>query len=264
MLSENKRSFVRCLRWRSALFIALLAALLSPRCVMAQSSDQQLWVDGILGRNFEAVYMFETEFSYQTLITKGEQWKSLNVSPSIERSMTPHWDLMFCVPLSYTLQDNSTNTFETRLQLGTRFYFTPFARVQTRLTIRQEQRFLTTLEPDRSTQQSSRTRFRAELIVPLDQRNYAVDTMWYALADFEAFLTYDKELDERFANRTRARIGIGRKFSYNFRTEFIYCFQRSRTTMDDTEYTDESIFRLRFKYYFTPPNRRRDMGDNSN
>ena len=252
-------------RHRALVSVLLMLASIGSACAQTTTPDQQLWIDGIVGKNFSGIYMAETEFSYQLLLRGNNPWVSYNASPSLERSMGPHWDLMVGVPLSYTAQDSATNTFETRLQFGARVHFTPFKRVQTRLLARYEQRYLTELEPVHETEQSARARIRAEVIVPLDVSSYASDSMWYALADFETFITLDRDLHERFANRTRARFGIGRKFSYNVRAEFIYCYQRSRTAIDDTGFTDDSIFRLRFKYYFTPRNRRPSTsGDNAN
>jgi Protein of unknown function (DUF2490) len=212
-------------------------------------------MDGIIGKNIAGCYMFETELSYQTLLTNTNRWFSYNVTPSLEMSLTPHWDLVSAIPLSYTVQNDTANTSEVRGMLGARYYVTPFKRVQTRLLVRWEERFVRdeeTLVVDRS----DRLRVRAEVAMPLDNMNWYADTMWYALADVETFFTATDDAPERFANRMRARIGAGRKFSYNLRLEFIYTLQRSRNAIADTDPTNESIFRLRLKYYFTPRSRK--------
>ena len=229
----------------------------------AQQSNTQLWLDGIVGKSFASYYMAECEFSYQPLLSDQGRWESLNASPSLEVSPTAHWSFLVGVPLSYTIQQQGYNTFEWRGQLGARYTFTPFERVQTRLNVRYENRNLRDEETGQ-VQQSQRTRLRAEVVVPLDSRSYDVDTMWYALADAEAFFTMDKDVQERFANRARFRLGLGRKFSYNWRAEAIYTFQSSRNAITDTDPTTDHIIRLRIKYYFTPRSRTLAGGDNAN
>jgi hypothetical protein len=229
----------------------------------AQTTNTQLWLDGIVGHGFSGYYMAECEFSYQTLLKDQYPWSSLNVSPTLEVSPTAHWSFLAGVPYSYTVQKEGFTTAEVRLQLGARYTFTPFKRVQTRLNSRYELRQVRTIDTD-SVQRSQRLRLRAEVVVPLDVRSYDSDTMWYAIADAESFLVMDQDVKERFANRTRVRLGIGRKFSYNWRSELIYTLQRSRDGISDEDYSTDNIIRLRIKYYFTPRARNLARGDNAN
>lgn len=244
-------------------FLGLLLVGMHGTSAFAQQRDPQLWLDGIVGKSFASYYMAECEFSYQVLLTEQSRWESLNASPSLEMSPTAHWSFLVGLPLSYTVQREGDNTFEWRGQVGAKYTFTPFKRVQTRLNLRYEDRNVRDQESGQLLQ-SQRTRVRAEVVVPLDSRNYSVDTMWYALADAEAFITMDQDVQERFANRARVRIGLGRKFSYNWRAEAIYTFQRSRNAIADTDPTTDHIFRLRLKYYFTPRSRSQARGDNAN
>lgn len=229
----------------------------------SQTTNSQLWVDGILGKSFASYYMAECEFSYQTLLSDQGRWESLNASPSLEVSPTAHWSFLAGLPLSYTIQQEGYNTFELRAQFGAKYNFTPFDRLQVRLNSRYEIRQVRTVDTD-EVQRSQRTRLRAEVVVPIDVRSYDSDSMWYALADAETFITMDQDVAERFANRTRFRFGIGRKFSYNWRAELIYTLQRSRDAISDEEYSTDNIIRFRIKYYFTPSKRAQAQGDNAN
>lgn len=226
----------------------------------AQRNNPQLWLDGIVGRGFAGSWMAECEFSRQELLGEGEHWVGYSASPSVEVSPTPHWAFMVGFPLSWTRQDNERNTWEWRGQLGIKYTFTPFDRVQTRLNLRQEYR-RQGIEGDVFTERSQRTRLRAEVVVPLDVRSYDMDTLWYGLLDAEAFIVLDRDLDERFANRTRWRLGVGRKFNYNWRAEAIFTLQTNRESISGIEPTFDPIARLRLKYYFTPKGRKRALGD---
>ena len=244
--------------------ICAAAAMVSSLAAWAQETNNQLWVDGIIGRNIAGIYMFETEFSYQTLLSDQDRWQSLNATPSLELSLGPHVDLVSGIPLSYTVQNDSTKTAEVRGMLGMRYYFTPFKRVQTRMLVRWEERFVRD-EETYDVVQSDRLRVRAEVALPLDDINWHTDTMWYALADVEAFFTASEDAPERFANRLRARIGAGRKFSYNWRLEFIYTVQRSRNALEDLDPSTDHIFRFRLKCYLTPRVRKlQDAGGTGN
>ncbi len=229
----------------------------------AQTSNTQLWMDGIVGHGFGGYFMAECEFSYQTLLSDQQPWESLNVSPSLEVSPTAHWSFLVGVPYGYTIQQEGYNTAEVRLQLGAKYTFTPFNRVQTRLNTRYELRQVRDTGTD-SLQRSQRLRLRAEFAIPLDVRSYDNDTMWYALADGETFLTMDQDVKERFANRVRFRVGLGRKFSYNWRAEVIYTLQRSRDAIGDEDFSTDNIIRLRLKYYIKQRSRSQAQGDNAN
>lgn len=244
---------------------AVLAALLSGLAAIgqAQTANTQLWMDGIVGRSFGSYYMAECELSYQTLLSDQDRWASLNISPTLEASPTAHWSFMVGLPYSYTDQRSGLDTEELRAQLGIKYNFTPFQRVQLRLNTRYEARRMYT--PGEGTvERSHRTRLRAEIAIPLDVRSYDSDSMWYALLDAETFIVLDQDLNERFANRGRARIGLGRKFSYNWRAELIYTLQRSRDAITDDDFTTDHIIRFRVKYYFTPRSRTLTGGDNAN
>ncbi len=244
-------------------FATLLMSLGQGVLAQAQQANTQLWLDGIIGKSFASYYMAECEFSYQALLSDQSRWESLNASPTLEVSPTAHWSFLVGVPLSYTVQQEGYNTFEWRAQLGAKYTFTPFQRVQTRLNLRFEDRSLTDQE-NGEVQRSQRTRMRAEVVVPLDSKSYDADTFWYALADGEAFITMDDDVQERFANRVRLRLGLGRKFSYNWRAEAIYTLQLSRDAIADDDLSVDNIIRLRIKYYFTPRSRSIAKGDNAN
>jgi len=244
----------------SVLTVLAVANLIGLR---AQTSNTQLWTDGIIGQAFASYYMAECEFSYQTLLSDQGHWESLNVSPSLEVSPTAHWSFMAGLPYSYTIQRTGYNTAELRTQLGAKYNFTPFNRVQARLNARYELRHLRDVESG-TVERAQRTRLRAELVVPLDVRSYDSDTMWYGIADAEVFITMDQDVSERFANRMRLRAGLGRKFSYNWRAELIYTLQRSRDAIGDDDPSTDNLIRLRFKYYLTPRSRPVATGDNAN
>ena len=209
-----------------------------------------------LGQGVREHYKGDLELGYRTLLSGGSAWESLRVAPRLEVAPTAHWTFLAGVVLVYHDLEGSDNTEERRVQLGTKYNFTPFKRVQTRLNLRYEYRSIRS-DGEEQEQRSDRLRVRAEVVVPLDTRNFHSDTMWYAMGDVEGFVTQDQQADERFASRARMRVGLGRKFNYNWRAEAIYTMQQSRNSLTDEDPSLDNIIRLRVKYYFTPKGRKK-------
>lgn len=239
-----------------------MALLLPPICKAQHNANSQLWADYILNVPFARSWLFENELTYKTLISGDDKWRSYNLNPQVERSITKQFDVISSALAAYTSQTNTDDSFEARIMLGTRLYFSPGKRIETRLTTRWENRHLKTIGDD-TWQNSNRTRIRAEAIIPINKKTTHENKMWYAIADAEAFIVIDQTLSERFSNRYRFRLGAGYRLGYATRFEAIYNYQISRTEIGDTFDTIDHIIRLRVKHYLRPSVSRKER-DNSN
>jgi hypothetical protein len=241
---------------REVVWMTVLLANMRP--ASAQTTGTQFWSDLTVGRNFASRYMAELEVGYQTLVEGSPQWSAISLTPTLEASVSPHLDVISGFPWSDTRQDDETRTREFRVQLGARYHVLPFKRVQPRLTWRYEYRSFNTLEPEAFTSQSDRTRINAAVWVPLNKPLMSFDTLWAVFVDYELFVVFDEQLQERYANRSTARIGLVRKFSYNWRAEVIYSLLHYRDELEQlrADQDIDHIFRVSLKYYFTPPERR--------
>jgi hypothetical protein len=200
----------------------------------------------MLNYPFANSFNLENAFNYSTIIGS-PKWRALDYSATVEWSVNQHIDLLGQTVVSYTNQTESYNTLELRPIVGTRFYFTPNRRIQTKLLLRVEQRNFQNLDTKEWTQEY-RPRIRAESIVPINKKTYYEDKLWYGLIDVE-WLFKTIEVEERFANRFRWRTGIGYRLTYNLRFEFIYMLQLSRNTIENNFESTNNIFRLRVKQY---------------
>lgn len=200
----------------------------------------------MLNYPFANSFNLENALAYSTLIGT-PKWRALDYSATLEWSLNQHIDIIGQGVLSYTQQTESYNTLELRPVLGTRLYFTPNKRIQTRLLLRLEQRNFKNLETN-EWDQVYRPRARAEMIVPISKKSYYEDKLWYAITDFEWLVKTD-DVAERFANRFRWRIGGGYRFTYNLRVEFLYMLQQSKDAIDGSFETSDNIFRFRVKQY---------------
>jgi len=218
-----------------------------PSSLRAQSSNAQLWFEYMLNYPFANSFNIENAFVYSALLDT-PRWQSLEYSPTLEYSITSNIDITLGGTLSYTVQTEDYNTFEVRPVLGTRIHITPNSRVMTRLLLRLEQRNFENLET-KEWETTLRPRARVEALVAINKKTCYEDNLWYGILDAEWLFTVEEDVDERFANRFRLRVGVGYRLTYSSRFEFIYMNQQSKNGIDDTFYTSDNIFRFRYKHY---------------
>jgi len=228
-------------KWLSITFLFSLPAVFLPA-----QTNEQVWNEYMLNYPFANSFNLENAFTYSTLIGS-PKWRAMDYSATLEWSATNRIDIITQTIFSYTNQTDTHDTFEFRPVLGTRLYFTPNKRIQTRLLLRVEQRNFKNLNT-KEWEQQYRPRARAETIIPINKDSYFVDKLWYAISDVEWLYKTD-DVEERFANRFRWRIGAGYRLSYSLRFEFLYMLQQSKNTIDDNYESSDNIFRFRVKQY---------------
>jgi len=212
----------------------------------SQTVNQQLWAEYMVNYPFANSFNLENAFTYSTLLTS-PSWKEYNYTATFEWSVTQVVEPLVQLSLTYTNQVSTYNTFEVRPVIGCRFYLTPSRRIQTRLLVRFEDRFVKNMEANTWTQ-AYRPRVRAEMIIPITQDSYFKDNLWYAMVDFEGLFTLD-EVNERFANRMRLRVGGGYRLNQSLRFEFLYMYQQSRNEITDAFESEDNVYRIRVKHY---------------
>lgn len=208
--------------------------------------NEQLWFEYMGNYSFANSWNVENAFTYSTLLTS-PRWRSFEYMPTLEYSISPHFDLLAYTGISYTEQADTYNTLEIRPGIGTRAFLTPANRIQLRVLLRLDQRNFEDLETKTWTQ-TYRPRFRIESLIPINQDSYYKDKLWYGIADVEWMFT-QTDLKERFANRLRMRAGIGYRLNSSFRFEFIYMLQESRNGIDEQFQSSDNIFRFRVKHF---------------
>ena len=167
--------------------------------------------------------------------------------------------------MSRTRQTDGLNTFEVTPRVGLRFHLLsrgirtvalldrlrdrpPKRRLVVRDWVRVEQRnfFYNDGTPTSST---GRLRNRLEFQFPLNRASVTDDGSRTLLADWEWFVL-GTELEERFASHQRIRTGFALRHSYEWRTELVYMWNRSRNTTGEPFSTSDNIFSLTVKRTF--------------
>ncbi len=217
---------------------------------MAQK-HQQLWVDYQVDLPFANQYLFEVTTSYQTVLTDSAKWRSLSLSPVFEYQFLTQIDFLGGVPFFYTYQTTTYNSFEIDPYIGARYHLSQNRRIDSRLIFKLEERFFKNLETH-SWEESNRMRFKAEAWVAINGQNLYQDKLYYAILDYEQFFVVDEQVNERFANRLRARFGIGYRLNYKNRFELIYTLQSSRNEIHGDLISNDNVLQLRYKMFLNP------------
>lgn len=213
--------------------------------------DEQLLLEHQLSYPFGGRYLLENTTAYQTLLNPENKWRSFSISPTFEMSLIRWLDLLSEVGIAYTLQQENTNSFEISPMVGGRFFFTQGKKIDTRFVLRYQQRNFKDVESGEWSN-SNRTRLRGEIFVSINGPNLFTDKLWYTFADYEEFIVFDHQLEERFANRRRARIGVGYRLNYKHRFELGYTIQTARDEINDEFTGADNVIQLKYKLYLNP------------
>ena len=218
--------------------------------LFAQQSNQ-LWLDLQTTYPFANNYLLENTTTYQTLLNKTGKWRSINISPTFEYSILRQVDLLSEVSIGYTRQTDGVSSFEIAPMVGARYFFSQGKRIDTRLVWRYQMRAFKQIEQE-DWDISNRTRLRGEAFISINGPNLFTDKLWYIFLDFEEFIVLDEQLDERFANRRRGRIGVGYRLDYKNRFELSYTLQSSRNEIEGDFISTDNVIQLRYKIYINP------------
>ncbi len=213
--------------------------------------NEQLWLDFQVSYPFANDYLLEINPSYQTVLSSENKWRSYSLSTTFEYILFNNVDLTAEVPFAYTVQKEGVNSFEISPLIGTRFHITQRRRIDSRLILRYQPRYFKQLE-EQDWDVSNRTRIKGEAFICINGPNLFRDNLWYAILDYEEFIVMDQQLDERFANRRRGRIGLSYRLNYKHRFEAIYTRQSSRDEINGGFISNDNVIQLRYKMFLNP------------
>lgn len=273
---ENKGMHVRragpvTLRTVGTLAVVLLLAC--PALVTGQdgSSEQddsstQLWANVVLGRPRSQRLYLELDIEPKTQVSGGEKWRNLDLTPLVEYYPSSWLDLVGEMTVGYTAQTESVDTFEVTPRIGARFHFLdtlvrdrlrselqkrayerlPRRRVGLASLVRLESRHFR-YSDDSPSSQEWRLRTRLELRLAINHATMSVDRTLYGIADGEGYVPLSEKVDERFATKFRARLGLGYRYSTKWRPELLLIKDWARNSVDEEYDVDAYTLDVRLK-----------------
>jgi hypothetical protein len=234
-------------RFRRSLLamVGFLAGTLYAAPAGAQT-DKQIWGEFTLDWIRSHAWTFGVDVEPKLLAAKQPDepgWATLDVTPQAEYARGKWFDIVGELHLGRTHQTDEQNSVEVTPRIGFRFHLLsnvlddlikerqPKRRLVLRNFARVEWRNLYYSD---ATPQSSTVRYRdrVELLFPVNRPRITDNGALYATADGEWFWTHH-DPSERFANKQRLRGGVGYRFSYAWRAETLYVWDRSRVSARD-------------------------------
>ena len=219
--------------------------------VVNAQNKNQLWLDYQIDYPFANRYLFEAVASYQTLLSKNDKWRSIGATTTFEALIFNFMDVTADVPFAYTLQKEGSNSFELSPIVGLRFYITQSRRIDTRVLVRYQQRYFRQIEQD-DWDVSNRTRLKAEAYICLNGPNLFTNNLWYVALDYEEFIVLDQQLQERYAFRRRAKIGLNYRWTYKHRFDASFTLQSSRNEIGGDFIANDNVIQLRYRMFLNP------------
>ena len=215
------------------------------------AQDEQLWLDFQLSYPFANRYLLENTTSYQTLLNEDGKWRNISMSPTFEYVLLTRLELTAEIPFGYTKQTEGVSSWEISPIVGGRFHITQNKKIDTRFLLRYQVRAFHEIEAE-DWEVSNRTRLKGEIYWSINGPNLFTDKLWYFFADYEEFLVFDHQVDERYANRRRGRIGIGYRLSYAHRFDLSFTRQSSRNEIEGAFITNDNVIQFKYKLFLNP------------
>lgn len=252
---------------------AVLALVGGARAARGQESSSgapagpqtQVWLNVTPGWSLGEHAYWELDAEPKWQVSGGEEWRNLDLTPVVEYYPVDWLDLSAEATIGRTHQRDGLDTVEVTERLGVRLRLfgkivahrrslgrehLPLRRVDVSTLVRLEQRnfFYSDATPD---SHSWRARLRVEGKLALNHSRLAQDRTLYAVGDVEYFQPVGEEVEERYVNKMRVRLGLGYRPSARTRLEAIWIRDWNRDSPEayyagqDTQAVD-----LRWKLFF--------------
>jgi hypothetical protein len=247
----------------AAVYLIALFGFWLPADLPAQEEiSRQLWGNILLGFPRTEKLYFEADFEPKVLLSPDNEWRNLDVIPLLEYYPLQWLDLTAEAVLGQTRQTDNLRTFELSPKLGMRFRIIghlwkimatgeriPIDRFNLSTLIRVERRILW-YSGEKTTERSTRLRFRLETKIAINHAWISLDNTWYLFADAEKFWNIGRNVSEAFNSKFRIRIGPGYRLSYKQRFELLLIYDFARNTIEEDLSKDVIILDLRYKMFF--------------
>ena len=223
----------------------------------------QVWANFTPGRAISERLYLELDVEPKWQVTSGEEWRNLDLTPLVEAYPFSWLDLESEATVGRTHQRDGLDTFEVTPRVGARFnlfakfaravsareHRLPLTRVAISTLVRLEWRnfFYSDATPD---SHSWRLRARFEGKLALNHKHLTDDRTLYAIADAEYYAPLGNDIEERYVNKVRVRMGAGYRSSKSTRLEILYIRDWNRAAPGAAAAEDTQAIDLRLKRFF--------------
>jgi hypothetical protein len=114
--------------------------------------------------------------------------------------------------------------------------------------VRYQQRYFNQVE-ENDWDVSNRTRLKAEAFICVNGPNIFTNNLWYIALDYEEFIVLDKQLEERYAFKRRAKVGLNYRWTYKHRFDVSFTLQSSRNEIDAEFAATDNVIQFRYRLF---------------
>ncbi len=246
--------------------VVLLILLGGPSIGQAQDEEasgaaRQAWANLTLGKTVNEKTYLEFDIEPKIQVTSGEEWHNVDFTPLLEYYPSAWIDLTAEATVGVTRQHDGLDTLEATPRIGARFHFfehgvrgtklerLPLRRLGVSTLVRLEWRNFY-YSDDRSDGHEWRGRLRLESKLALNRAELGADKTLYAIADVEYYAPLSDDIDERYVNKLRLRLGLGYRISPTTRLELLYIRDWNRESSAASSQLDTEALDLRVKLFF--------------
>jgi hypothetical protein len=269
MSSRPGRIDVTFARVVTLVFVLLALAVTAAMALDEGSSgpSTQVWANVTLGKSRSDTTYLELDIEPKWQVSEGEQWRNIDFTPLVERYPTDWLDLTAEATVGNTRQRDGLDTIEITPRIGARFHLfakmapylpgipglkyerLPRRRFGVATLVRVEWRnfFYSDETPNAH---EWRARLRLEGKLALNHGTLAEDGTLYGIGDVEYYQPLSEDIDERYVNKVRCRLGLGYRFSSRTKLELLYIRDWNRDSPDEEGSKDTQAFDLKVKLLF--------------
>lgn len=229
--------------WCKATFLFLIFISLKNNLAAQDTIEYQSWTD------FNIIYQLNnrteilTDFGVRGLVSN-YSWNQFYIRSMYRLGISRNFSIAAGVADFLTLEKEQPNTNEIRLNQDLNIVWPSFGFGDFTHRFRIEERFFQSSE-------GNDFNLRPRYMINFKTSGFRFLTkksVWDFGINLENFFVFGKEVEERFANRSRLGFSLGLRPSLKFKINFNYILQGSREFSNQDFKTQENIFRLRLYY----------------
>lgn len=189
----------------------------------------QVWNNFSVGWNVIENFSLRSNIAYNVLLSNEIPWSEFTFSTSAVFKFHRFMEASAGLYLSLADQTEDINSYEYRPYIGYRIFTNSAKRWNVSNLSRIEIRLLR--YSNRTGDHTIRFRNRTDAMVSLNKRTMVENKNLFLYSYFEMFYNFGEEVQERFFDLFKYKIGFGYRLSYNWRFDFGFVFQDSRNTV---------------------------------
>jgi hypothetical protein len=205
--------------------------------------NNQIWFYFISHFYINEKLEYYGDSGYRTVLRE-DGWHRIYARPSVRYHISKLWEVQGGIGFFYSFNELISDRFEIRPWQGIKLNWPRFEKILFNHLIRFEERFSFRTN---DWQSSFEFRMRYKLAGRLDIIKAGPDSFWFIPFYAEIFVSVIDEIEEIFRDLSRAGVGLGYNESNNWRFEFLFNWQTSRSRPNDELVVTDYLYQIKIR-----------------